>query len=233
MDTWKDVVSLLGSIVGLLTALIPLYARFVDKRKQAAQAAMPLEAPPRIVRPRPAVAWATAVEVEEEPVLVALPAGRDPRQIERARALVKGPAIALLVAGFVGLIFNVFVAGFGFVDEFVTPLSTDGQQRARARAVAAIPAVEERVTDGQAAPREKDDPATAAMTIIMLLSFSVACIMAIWAGFNMIKLRSYWLSMAGSFAVMPGACFCCLAGLPVGIWSLAVLLKPEVSASFH
>jgi len=87
-----------------------------------------------------------------------------------------------------------------------------------------------------AADQGKDDKehdrAAAVMAIFMLLCFSGACGMAIWAGFNMIKLRSYWLSVAGSFAVMPGACFCCLAGIPIGIWSLTVLLDPEVSSAF-
>jgi len=233
MDSWKDVLSFIGAIIGLLTALIPLYARFVDKRKQAAQAAEPPEAPRRIVRRRPAAAWATAVEVEEEPVLVALPARRDAPQIERARALVKGPAIALLVAGFLGLVFNVFVAGFGFVDEFVTPLTTQTQNRQRAEAFAAKAATDKNALRNRGAQNEENDRGSAAMAVVMLLSFSVGCVMAIWAGFNMIKLRSYWLSMAGSFAVMPGACFCCLAGVPIGIWSLTVLLKPEVSSSFH
>jgi hypothetical protein len=233
MDTWKDVVSLIGAIVGLLTAIIPLYARFVDMRKRAAQADEPPPAPPTIVRRQPAVAWATAVEVEEEPVLYALPARPDARHVERARALVKGPAIALLVAGFLGLTFNVFVAGFGFVDEFVTPLTTESQQRERAKAFAAMPAADQNALRDRGSPNEENDRGSATMAIVMLLSFAVACVMAIWAGFNMINLRSYWLSMAGSFAVMPGACFCCLAGVPIGIWSLTVLLKPEVSSAFH
>ncbi len=70
------------------------------------------------------------------------------------------------------------------------------------------------------------------MTIVMLLALSVSCGAAVWAGFNMLYLRSYWLSVAGSFAIMPGACFCCLAGVPVGIWALSVLRKPEVSSAF-
>ncbi len=233
MDSWKDVLSFIGAIIGLLTALIPLYARFVDKRKQAAQADEPPEAPRRIVRRQPAVAWATAVEVEEEPELYVLPARPDARQVERARALVKAPAIALLVAGFLGLVFNVFVAGFGFVDEFVTPLTTETQNRQRAEAFAAKPAADRNAPAGRGSQNEENDRGSAAMAIVMLLSFSVGCVMAIWAGFNMLNLRSYWLSMAGSFAVMPGACFCCLAGVPIGIWSLTVLLKPEVSSAFH
>ena len=135
----------------------------------------------------------------------------------------KGPAIALLVVGFLGLAFNLFMAGFGFVDEFITPLTTDSK--------AAKTAVKGET--GKPAADRENDRGQAIMTIVMLLSFAMASAMAIWAGFNMIKLRSYWLSMAGSFAIMPAGCFCCLAGFPAGIWSLVVLLKPEVSSSFH
>jgi hypothetical protein len=35
-----------------------------------------------------------------------------------------------------------------------------------------------------------------------------------------------------SIAIMPGACVCCLAGMPVGIWAFVILLRPEVSAAF-
>ena len=34
-------------------------------------------------------------------------------------------------------------------------------------------------------------------------------------------------------AVMPGMCLCCFAGMPIGLWSLSVLIKPEVSSAFH
>jgi hypothetical protein len=237
MDTWKDVLSLVGAIVGLLTALVPLVARIIDMKKRAVPAADPPETPRQIVRPQPVGLRTMAVEVSNEEVPYVLPAGRDRRQIERARGLVKAPAISLLVAGFLGLVFNVVVAGFGFVDQFVTPLSTQTQERQNTSRAAAMQAFNNPTPadhDGKLdAKTEKSDPATAVLTIVMLLSFSVACVMAIWAGFNMVNLRSYWLSMAGSFAIMPGACFCCVAGVPIGIWSLVVLLNPEVRSSFQ
>ncbi len=47
------------------------------------------------------------------------------------------------------------------------------------------------------------------------------------------NLRSYWLSVAGSFAIMAGGATCCMGGIPIGIWSLSVLYKPEVAAAFR
>lgn len=137
----------------------------------------------------------------------------DSRQLERVRNLVLKPAIALLVVGFLGLALDLFIAGFGFVDDFITPLSPASKERSKE-------AVEQ-------------DRENAVAGITLLLGLAVASGIAIWAGFNMIKLKRYGVSITGSFAVMLGGGFCCLVGLPVGIWSLIVLFKPEVRSSFH
>jgi hypothetical protein len=221
MDTLKEVLALVGALAGTITALISLYARFLDKEKQARESnKVQKEEQSGIVAPGP-----TALDVVEE--------AEDYREsrfnakkIEQVSSLVKGPALAMLVVGFLGLGFNLVVAGFGFVDQFVTPLGlTSREQMVTDRSTQA-----KGETNKESAERERGN---AVMTFFMLLSFSVACGMAIWAGFSMIDMRSYSLSMAGSFAIMPGACFCCLAGIPVGIWSLTVLLKPEVRAAFR
>ena len=66
-----------------------------------------------------------------------------------------------------------------------------------------------------------------------ILFFSLASAIAIWSGYNMLKLRNYWLALAGSVALMPGSCMCCLLGLPSGIWSIVVLVNPEVKSAFR
>jgi hypothetical protein len=232
MDTLKEVLSFVAAIVGLVTALAPLLARFVDKKRQAARAEGPDDAPRVVVRRHAEAAQQAVLEVEPVTEEVLGPPRPGARQVARAGALVKAPGIALLVTGIVGLVFNLVVATFGYVDEFVTPLSTSTLERRNA-AEARAHAVPGQYPDA-GNPGEESNPerATTVMTIVVLLSFSVPCIMAVWAGFNMIRLRSYWLSVAGSIAIMPGACFFCLAGLPVGIWSLVVLFRPDVSSSF-
>lgn len=134
--------------------------------------------------------------------------------VDRVRELVRPPAIALMAAGGLSLMFNVLVAGYGYVDTFVTPLSAESKAR-------------------QTAGGGEDERATTVMSIVVAMGLSVASAAAGWAGYNMLRLRSYWLSMAGSVAIMPGAFLCCFAGMPVGIWSLTVLLKPDVSAAFR
>jgi hypothetical protein len=50
----------------------------------------------------------------------------------------------------------------------------------------------------------------------------------------MMKLRSRGLALTASIlAMIPFTSPCCLLGLPVGIWSMLVLSKPEVSAAFE
>jgi hypothetical protein len=55
-----------------------------------------------------------------------------------------------------------------------------------------------------------------------------------FGGLKMKNLESYGLSMAASIIVIIplfGSCCCCI-GIPIGIWSLVVLNKPEVKSSF-
>jgi hypothetical protein len=59
-------------------------------------------------------------------------------------------------------------------------------------------------------------------------------IFILFGGMKMRKLESYGLCMAASIvAMIPCLSACCLIGLPIGIWSLVVLSKPEVKAAFH
>jgi hypothetical protein len=54
----------------------------------------------------------------------------------------------------------------------------------------------------------------------------------IFGALKMRNLESYGLSMAASIIVMVPCTCCCLFGLPVGIWSLVLLSKPEIKTAF-
>jgi len=59
-------------------------------------------------------------------------------------------------------------------------------------------------------------------------------IFILFGGFKMRRLESYGLCMAASIvAMIPCLSACCLVGLPIGIWSLVMLSKPEVKSAFH
>ena len=56
----------------------------------------------------------------------------------------------------------------------------------------------------------------------------------IFASQKMRKLQSYSLVMTATIlSMLPCTSSCCCVGLPVGIWILIVLCKPEVKASFR
>ena len=51
---------------------------------------------------------------------------------------------------------------------------------------------------------------------------------------KMKSLENYGLAMAASIiAMIPCFSPCCLLGLPIGIWALVTLTKPEVKSAFH
>lgn len=56
----------------------------------------------------------------------------------------------------------------------------------------------------------------------------------VWMGASKMKeLRGYGMAIAASIvAMIPCSCGC-LVGLPIGIWALIVLMKPEVKEAFQ
>jgi hypothetical protein len=54
----------------------------------------------------------------------------------------------------------------------------------------------------------------------------------VWASLQMKQLRGWNISLAGSIVSMLPCSCCCIIGLPIGIWSLIVLMKPEVKSAF-
>ena len=56
----------------------------------------------------------------------------------------------------------------------------------------------------------------------------------IFASTKMRKLESYGLVMTATIlSMLPCTSSCCCVGLPIGIWVLIVLSKPEVKSAFH
>ena len=142
MEVVKQIFAILGTGVGVLSGLVTLYAKYLDMKKKSAGAPAADDSPvPVVAEPRrrrleiadgPSmlvgqVDQAQPDELDDPPLVLEvrqhLPA------TAAIRNLVRPPAIAMMVAGGLGLIFNLAVAGFGYVDEFVTPLSTETRAR--------------------------------------------------------------------------------------------------------
>lgn len=55
-----------------------------------------------------------------------------------------------------------------------------------------------------------------------------------YGGLKMKRLENHGLAVAASvLAIIPCTSPCCFLGIPVGIWALVVLSKPEVKSAFH
>lgn len=130
-----------------------------------------------------------------------------------ARRLVQAPAILLIVLGALALI-----GGLGALLGL-----TGGLLRGLANAPE-FPA-EARDALLQATGRSWLGVPNLVIGVLMLLG-----------GLKMKELRSYGLALTGSIvALIPclGINGCCCIAIPVGVWSLVVLMKPEVKGAFR
>lgn len=72
-----------------------------------------------------------------------------------------------------------------------------------------------------------------AFDYIMLVVGLVVAGVIVFGAMQMQQLKSYPLAMAASIlSMIPFLSPCCCVGIPVGIWALVVLLKPEVKSAF-
>lgn len=70
--------------------------------------------------------------------------------------------------------------------------------------------------------------------IIGAIVGSIIGIVIIMGALRMKKLESYGFAMTSAIlAMIPCISPCCLLGLPIGIWAVVVLNKPEVKSAFH
>ncbi|HSL84291.1 MAG TPA: hypothetical protein VLF66_16070 [Thermoanaerobaculia bacterium] len=132
------------------------------------------------------------------------PAGPDPRQ------QVQGPAIGLIITAVVGGLWAIFsllgnVLGLGMMslDQY-----TGGSQWAEYALGGGFGIV-------------------SAVIGLAIAGF------ILWVALQMKELKGWTVSVVASIlAMIPCISPCCIIGLPIGIWALVVLLKPEVKAAF-
>lgn len=126
---------------------------------------------------------------------------------------VKGPAIGMIAAmglGILGALWGVVASLTGM----------------------ASPAIPEGViADPQAA--EALRALTGGGGVVINLIYLAIAGFVIYAMMQMMKLKSFGLSLAGVIVGMiPCVSPCCFLGLPIGIWALVVILNDEVKKSF-
>ena len=128
-------------------------------------------------------------------------------------AQVSGPSIGLLVTGIIGGVFSIIGLFMSFLGTSISQLMADRFDEFDDRYVELY-----------------EGAAGIASAFIGIL---VAALI-IYAALKMKELSQYGLCMAASIlAMIPCISPCCIIGLPIGIWCLIVLTKPEVKAAFH
>jgi hypothetical protein len=71
------------------------------------------------------------------------------------------------------------------------------------------------------------------LIIVMSLGGMLIGAFVAWAGFQMLKLKSWTACVIANILVMaPWSC-CCVVGIPFGIWGLVVLFNADVKRAFE
>lgn len=67
----------------------------------------------------------------------------------------------------------------------------------------------------------------------LILGFALA-VGIVYGGYQMYQLRNRtWAIVAGCISVVPCFSACCCLGIPLGVWALVVLARPEVKQAFE
>jgi hypothetical protein len=145
-----------------------------------------------------------------------LPASPMAYQAPGAEA-VKTPAIVLLIVGILGSLMNIYAL------IRTNALGPEGLARQNEEIFRQI--------GWNVGPMDPQVQFQSALIVqVLVLLFALGTVLG---AVSMLRLRWYGLAVTGSILAMLnfGEC-CCLLGLPVGIWSLIVLMRPEVRQSF-
>ena len=144
-------------------------------------------------------------------------------------SLISGPAIALLVAGIINVLSTIGTIAYGLMMVFM------GEQMLEQNpALQQNPAFQDLQNQpGGPAPTDAIAMAGGFYLILGAVGLMVGAVI-IMGALKMKKCESYGFAMTSSIlAMIPCLSSCCLIGLPVGIWCMIVLMKPEVKSAFH
>ncbi len=139
-----------------------------------------------------------------------------PMPTVNAAEQVKLPAIFLIIVGAIGILLGLY----GIV-QVATGANAEQMQKLLA---------DQNVPDWLKQSMGTSSATNIITNIVVLLTSGLV----IFGATKMLKLQSFGLAMASAIvAMVPCLGPCCCVGLPVGIWALVVLNKPEVKAAFQ
>jgi hypothetical protein len=130
----------------------------------------------------------------------------DPRETVRGRVM--APAIVLVVISALGLATSIFNVVFAFGEPQIDPNDP--------------PFV-----------RQMKESSTGPVALTAQSAFVVVNLLIIGGAVQMMRFKTWGFALAASIiAMLNFGTFCCVLGLPVGIWSLVILLQPDVKQAF-
>ena len=132
----------------------------------------------------------------------------------------KAPALALIVVASLGVLTSLCTCGY------ISIVSAGAMDERRPGPYAGADSAPLTPRDASLTPRD------AQIALLVYVPCLFASLLAVAGGVAMLRRKVYWLAVAGSVAVMLGSCMCAFAGPIVGIWSLVVLMKPDVKETF-
>ncbi len=138
---------------------------------------------------------------------------------------VAGPAIGLIVIGVLGVLLTIP----SFVMAFIDPAIFE-QLFERLRELAP-PEAREQLDPETFVAATRDRVGLAWTAVLAGLNVFIA-----WAGVRMLSLKSWTAAIVASSLMMVTCCVqccCCPIGVGIGIWSLIVLLDPNVKQAFE
>ena len=124
---------------------------------------------------------------------------------------VQGPAMGLLITAGLALLFTVLGLVMNIAGVGMSGLSGMG---------------------GSAATDQYMSMMSGGVGIVVSLLGLALYGFVLWGALQMKQLRNWNIAMGASIAAMLPCGCCCIIGLPIGIWSLIVLMKPEVKSAF-
>lgn len=127
---------------------------------------------------------------------------------------VMGPAIGLIVIGILGALFSLWGVFVGGLDPEM---------------------LQEKLTAEQREQLEPFLPYISGGNMVFSLVSLALDVFIAWAGFQMLRLKSWTAAVVASVLMMI-PCFtgcCCVIGVPLGIWGLIVLFDKDVKSAFE
>jgi hypothetical protein len=133
-----------------------------------------------------------------------------------AKQRVQAPAIGLLAVGGI----NVLVALYNIFNGLFTTATSGAQVN------------QPGLTKDQQQTLAMVQGLSGTTAIISGILILIVAAVIIYGAMQMMKLKSHGLAMTSSILAMIPCISCCLFGLPIGIWSIMVISKPEVKSAF-